>query len=341
MDGVVKFKKKMKAKPIVPTNEPRKTLNVLDLSSQMIAPEAMAAVAEMLEHDDIAKYDKLKISDNLIKCSGARMLAKMLHVNRYLSVLDLEWNGIGDRGAKHLAKAFAVNDLITNVNLQWNAIGDEGGIALANALKSERCRISELKLYGNSLGDAASKALTEALPQKVTSCKVDVTFNMIQEDGRKEIQQFNDKAHPLMKHMVKVPPARKTVAYMRAKTNWRRMIMPVLWSIRMKPEIRKKPQKIKQYLTAEGQQMKGSMQTIKDDPNEAAAEDDLIAEATAAAHGHKEKHAPSMFHRYHPDKEAADAMEIMRQLNHIHKDPEVVKAAAKSTKSKVAKRDVT
>lgn len=109
----------------------------------------------------------------------------------------------------------------------------------------------------------------------------------------------------------------------------------------MKPAVRNKPRKIKQYLTADGQQMKGSMQTIKDDPNEAAAEDDLIEEAQAAAKGQKKKNAPSMFHHYHPDKEAADAMELMRQLNHIHKAPEQKKQAAKSTKRSVAKRDVS
>ena len=62
MDGVLKFKNKFKPKAkkrivILPgiEDEPQLKINMLDLSSQMISMEAMAAVAEMLETDEIAK----------------------------------------------------------------------------------------------------------------------------------------------------------------------------------------------------------------------------------------------------------------------------------------------
>jgi len=100
--------------------------------------------------------DYLDMRRTYIGPGVARAIADALELGTSkLAALDLGDNVLGDTGAVAIAHALRVNKTLTTLRLDRNSIHDVGGAAIADALAdSPECRITELRLEGNSLSDA-------------------------------------------------------------------------------------------------------------------------------------------------------------------------------------------
>jgi hypothetical protein len=83
--------------------------------------------------------------------------------NVCLKSLYLGWNGFSDEGAKMLAEALKSCPLV-NLDISYNRIGSDGFLALVKTL-AQNDDLRELKLSGNTIGEAAALAGMEQLQQ--------------------------------------------------------------------------------------------------------------------------------------------------------------------------------
>jgi len=139
----------------------RRQVTQLDLSSNRITGEGFAKIAgSLLRNNETAQLRLLRLRASGVETSfgmgktallgdaGAFGIAKALHMNRHLLVLDLRELAITARGALALAAALRTNAHLTDLLLDGNAITDEGAAHLERALKSNAA-LSKLSLAGN------------------------------------------------------------------------------------------------------------------------------------------------------------------------------------------------
>jgi Ran GTPase-activating protein (RanGAP) involved in mRNA processing and transport len=122
---------------------------------------------------------RLKIGDNHITASGACILAEGLVHNDSLQQLHLGGNQIEDAGLIALVHALQGNDSLTSLGLRDNAIGPVGMQRLALLLASPTCKLSELQIKGNAIGDDGASALADALGDNTSMRVLEVQSNMV------------------------------------------------------------------------------------------------------------------------------------------------------------------
>ena len=139
------------------------------------------AIIEALTKNNLQKLD---LSNNQIRNSGAIALAGVLNKNITLQTLYLQDNRIGDKGAIALAKALEVNTTLQTLDLSWNEIGDTGAIALIVAIN-----VKKTLVYLN----LSSNPITE----KSKILKKDETIILTSADFFKLLNQLKQKYNKL------------------------------------------------------------------------------------------------------------------------------------------------
>ncbi|KAH9254833.1 hypothetical protein BASA81_007083 [Batrachochytrium salamandrivorans] len=94
----------------------------------------------------------LDVSENLLGCDSALLLADMLCTNTSLEELDLSGNEIEDDGAVALANALRVNPWLKLLDLSDNEIGDFGAEAMVLALEGNY-GLKRINLFRNRVSD--------------------------------------------------------------------------------------------------------------------------------------------------------------------------------------------
>ena len=135
--------------------------------------------------DSILIASDLRVSAVLTECNvrrnkldseSANVLAKVATEKRVMlfgikhdqTVADFSSQGLGPVDAVLIASDLRVSAVITNLNLAQNDLTNHGrdmsGIqAIADALKSGMAVLTNLDLYGNSIGPEGAAAIAEAL----------------------------------------------------------------------------------------------------------------------------------------------------------------------------------
>ena len=95
---------------------------------------------------------------------------------------------LGVEGTKVVAEMVAVSQSLTCLRIEANAIGDEGCAALAEAMQqNESCKIEELGLSNNRIGDAGAKSLAAMIAVRGSLTAADTCRNEIDGEGAEQL----------------------------------------------------------------------------------------------------------------------------------------------------------
>jgi Ran GTPase-activating protein (RanGAP) involved in mRNA processing and transport len=92
---------------------------------------------------------------------GAALLAQALRTNRTLVVLFLDGNDVSASGAKEIANALLHHPTLKQLYMSFNPIGDEGAQHISRSLSGTKLKL--LKLSDCKIGTFGATALAEAL----------------------------------------------------------------------------------------------------------------------------------------------------------------------------------
>jgi Ran GTPase-activating protein (RanGAP) involved in mRNA processing and transport len=106
---------------------------------------------------------------------GASKLAQALKTNQTLVVLFLDGNAISASGVKELADSLSAHPRLRQLFMSCNPIGDRGAQYLAEALNGTSLRL--LKLADCQIGSAGAAAVARALRQNRTLTKLVIESN--------------------------------------------------------------------------------------------------------------------------------------------------------------------
>ena len=160
------------------------SLKKLALRLSKFTLQSMQAFASMLQQNrsltevDISECFINEVYDADCICC----LARVLHTNTTLRVLDLGSNPIQKEGALAMAVMLKFNTALTNLNMSLNSVDDEGAQAIAEMLK-HNSTLRVLDLSQNSIGEEGAIAMAEMLRCNTTLTVLDVHLNSIGERG--------------------------------------------------------------------------------------------------------------------------------------------------------------
>ncbi|KAG0025896.1 hypothetical protein BGZ82_009786 [Podila clonocystis] len=93
-----------------------------------------------------------------------------------------------------LSEALKTNTTLTNLDLWGNSIGDNGAQSLAEALKNNST-LTTLDLWRNSIGDNGALALAELLERNSSLTTLSLGYNSIGPKGAQELYQLETLVH--------------------------------------------------------------------------------------------------------------------------------------------------
>ena len=134
------------------------------------------------------KVTRLILSLSRIPDEGLKNLSTALTQSELYS-LTLYDIGLQSQGLEHLCNALtSVNCRLTNLNVSNNQLGDNGLKHLCDALTSSNCALTKLIVGFNRLGDGGIKELSEVLTKGFcTLTSLDIRGNEFGDEGIKHL----------------------------------------------------------------------------------------------------------------------------------------------------------
>ncbi|KAI8431710.1 hypothetical protein MSG28_016179 [Choristoneura fumiferana] len=140
-------------------------LKVLDLSDNAFGPIGVEGLAKLLQSEVCSELEELRLNNNGLGITGARLLAKALSSRPpKLRVFIAGRNRLENDGATALAKVFEKMGSLEEVAMPQNGIYHVGITALSEAFK-ENPQLSCLNLNDNTIGPKGAAAVANALPR--------------------------------------------------------------------------------------------------------------------------------------------------------------------------------
>lgn len=139
-------------------------LKSIEFGYNPIGPTGVAALADMLKHDQLSvetvKLGWCKIGG----AEGAKALSNLLMFNQSIKTLDIRGNALGNDGAIHMSRGFREhsNKNLKELDVAYNEIKDEGAVAWAQALKANPEGACDMKMPHNYIGEMGRVVLVEA-----------------------------------------------------------------------------------------------------------------------------------------------------------------------------------
>jgi Ran GTPase-activating protein (RanGAP) involved in mRNA processing and transport len=143
----------------------------LNVSSNKITHLGLSHLVQALERN--CSIIDLNLANNLegnccnrIGYQGAEVLAKLLRNQKFLQILNITGNSIGDRGFKALCDILPHNDTLISLNVEKNQITQSGVIHLAKLYKSKKINLNCLSLNKNACDCNAIEELFTIICEK-------------------------------------------------------------------------------------------------------------------------------------------------------------------------------
>ncbi|XP_048002912.1 ran GTPase-activating protein 1 isoform X2 [Leguminivora glycinivorella] len=140
-------------------------LKVLDLSDNAFGPIGVEGLAKLLQSEVCSELEELRLNNNGLGITGARLLAKALSSRPpKLRVFIAGRNRLENDGATALAQVFEKMGSLEEVAMPQNGIYHVGISALSEAFK-QNPQLSCLNLNDNTIGPKGAAAVAQALPR--------------------------------------------------------------------------------------------------------------------------------------------------------------------------------
>lgn len=162
------------------------TLRYLKLSDNLIRGSGASAIANTLIKNKNNKLTVLTLDNNQIDNKGAEKIAEMLKVNNVLLKLFISNNNIDDNGVEKIIEALKINRSLTYLAINASNISDIGAEKIAEMLKVNRTLVT-LEICNNKIGSNGFAKILEALNVNKTLIKLYISENQIGDDGIKNI----------------------------------------------------------------------------------------------------------------------------------------------------------
>ena len=157
------------------------SVTALGLSGNKIGDGGIGHIARLLEPG--SALASLFLRNNSVGADGARELAAALKSNTCLLKLNLKNNALGEAGARELAGMLAHNTTLTELNVWDNQLGPGGARALADAVAEPGCRLLDLDLGCNQVGNLGVAALAVPLQGNASLTRLNLRWNEIDDEG--------------------------------------------------------------------------------------------------------------------------------------------------------------
>jgi Ran GTPase-activating protein (RanGAP) involved in mRNA processing and transport len=137
----------------------------LDLSSNSISTAGGTALISSLETNNsllnlnLSSYEGL--SRNTLGPNGIKPLRYVLKINRYLAILSLAGNFIGDKGVGYICEGLEGNTTLMELNLSQNEITSEGVEIMEKGFK--HTEIQTLNLTRNPIKNKGAKSIANMI----------------------------------------------------------------------------------------------------------------------------------------------------------------------------------
>jgi len=151
--------------------------------------------SELMRDFSFSLITNLDLRGNNIGFEGIRCIADMLHTNKTIQILSLEWNVIGsnDAGVGLLAACLEVNSTLKELDIRNNRIGPEGASAVARAMKSNT-GLCSIDIRWNEIGTKGGNAFLQSLlNSNKTLCVLKLCGNGVSLNCENQINEFLDR----------------------------------------------------------------------------------------------------------------------------------------------------
>ena len=159
-------------------------LKELNLSNTKLNDKAIAPVTAQVERHSMLCV--LNLSHNEIGSDGGELIGQMIANSCCLRDIDISWNRISGAGAISIGKALKKSSL-ERINLSLNRFGDSGGEQVGAALLSPDCKLRELNISRNNLGDRSTIILAYGTSVNQTLATLNLDANSIGTTGARAI----------------------------------------------------------------------------------------------------------------------------------------------------------
>jgi hypothetical protein len=154
------------------------SLKILELANNKIGPEGAKALCDAIlstDHKGAKKLENLNLSINKIDdyvvltngvvyripYKGTQYIAKIIKESRFLEIINLYDNQIGNEGVKYLAEALKENKTLKKLDFTLNEIGDEGAMQIGEAIINNTS-LQNLILDDTWIGDEGALVLVRS-----------------------------------------------------------------------------------------------------------------------------------------------------------------------------------
>ena len=112
------------------------TLQKIDISSNSIADDGVAAISNSIRFNTSNSLQELNISRNNIANNGIRVLAEVIEINSTLQNIDISKNHISTEGLLHFMEAVKNNCTLQVVNITHNNITRSGFTSIKQCIEN-------------------------------------------------------------------------------------------------------------------------------------------------------------------------------------------------------------
>ena len=138
----------------------------------------LAALVQGSVNKQTIKIARSKISDN-----ATTVISNCLKTNKILHKLEFSHNIISSRAVKQIMKAIQINTTLQILDVSHNKICDDGAGAISECLKDNNNILQQLHMSHNQVSDFGITKISEALQLNTSLQILDISHNIICNDG--------------------------------------------------------------------------------------------------------------------------------------------------------------
>ncbi|XP_050412111.2 leucine-rich repeat-containing protein 74A isoform X3 [Patella vulgata] len=186
--GIYRYQEKCIKSGILPISYLRRHIGRRNVRMRhhYLGGEASKAIAEALRVNTVT--ESLDLSDNYLKCCGARFIADMMLDNMFILHMNLSNNFIRTRGVEALSVMLQNNTTLKTLSLSGNQLCDRDAGLLVEGIKNNDT-LQSLDLSNNNIGELGGIYLGNGLAINESLVDIDLSWNCITRKGAVGVAQ--------------------------------------------------------------------------------------------------------------------------------------------------------